>query len=351
MKVLHIVEAWKGGIASYVDALIKHQSSRGHTVHLLADSAELDSDTRNINIEIKGYQSSRSLAALPRIAHEVAQEIRRLAPDVVHCHSTFPGIYVRLLKHDCRVIYTPHAWSFFKQDVNLFHRLAYRLIERLMSRNCDKVICMSLEELEAAHAIGLDREKLALVYTGIPAISYHGTYSSNNGNDNNAQIKIGFFGRFDYQKGFDLIEDIAPLLSEKIQINLFGEAVRGINRQLDPRLKNHGWIDHDNIHEHMLSMDIILIPSRWEGFSLTPLEAMQAGRPVIVSNKSSLPEVVIHGFNGLVLPDYSVESLAELLNSLNKEDCLRMGKNAKLVFEEGFTLDEFADKIFTIYSS
>lgn len=349
MKIVHVVEAWKGGIASYVEAMIKDQVARGYSVSLLADSEHLDKDSRELGVEVVGYTSSRNPLQCIRIARDIARELKRLAPDVVHCHSTFPGIYVRLFNHACKVVYTPHAWSFFKQDAGALVKLFYKSVEWLMSLRCDKIICMSLEEMKAARTIGLRVDKLSLVYTGIPTIP--GGARELCMEEQGLPVRVGFFGRFDYQKGFDLLEGVAPLLNGNIELHLFGGAVCGAARDLDPRLIAHGWIDHETIHEHMLTMDIILIPSRWEGFALTPLEAMRARRPIITSNLSSLPEVVIHGFNGIVLYNYSKEGLAEILNSLTREDCFRMGENAIRVYEQSFMYSDFSERISAIYKN
>ena len=346
MKVVHVVEAWKGGIASYVEALIKDQVSRGYRVFLLADGAQLDADSRSLGIDVVEYKSSRNPLRFLPISLELFGKIRQLEPDVVHCHSTFPGVSVRLLKYPCKVIYTPHAWSFFKRDANGFLRWIFKGVEQLLARRCSKITCMSLEEVKAASYIGIEHGKIKLIYTGIPDRSQVGIKNSEE-----AALKVGFFGRFDYQKGFDLVEGALENLNSNIQVHLFGGAVRGSERALDSRFFAHGWIEHKMIHECMAEMDVILCPSRWEGFALTPLEAMRAGRPVIVSNLSSLPEVVINGFNGIILADYSAESLALVLNSLTREDCKRMGHSARLVYEGSFTFDGFAERMDLVYRS
>lgn len=346
MKVVHVVEAWKGGIASYVEALIDCQISQGHTVVLIADSAQLKADDRILGAEVITYKSSRNPLRCLQISSWLSHVIKRIQPDVVHCHSTFPGVYVRLNSYSCKVIYTPHGWSFFKQDVGVGAKFLYKAVERFLSRRCSRIICMSLEEMKAAREIGISAQTLTLAYTGIP----DGVVSdSNPTNTIGSNLKIGFFGRFDYQKGFDLVEKVAPLLNKNIEVHVFGGAVRGAPRSVSSHLICHGWINHSEIHEYMLGMDAILIPSRWEGFALTPLEAMRAGRPVVISNLSSLPEVVVHGFNGLILPDYKESDLACILNSLTKEECRRMGGNARIVYEQGFTFDRFSKVLDAIY--
>src|SRR5690606_37894761 len=136
-----------------------------------------------------------------------------------------------------------------------------------------------------------------------------------------------------------------------VEIHVFGGAVREAPGSISPHLIYHGWLNHRDIHENMLKMDAVLIPSRWEGFALTPLEAMRAGRPVIVSNLSSRPEVVINGFNGIVMADYSASSLSLSLSCLTEEECRRMGDNARKVYEDSFTFQGFSERMDAVYKS
>src|SRR5699024_4660046 len=137
-------------------------------------------------------------------------------------------------------------------------------------------------------------------------------------------------GRFDYQKGYDYLEAAAPFLSENVELHMFGAAVRNELKEIQANnVINHGWISHSELHQRMTEMDAIISPSRWEGFSLTVLEGMRAGRTILVSNLSSLPEVVIHGYNGLILYDLSAEGLASSINNLSSSECIRMGENSR----------------------
>ncbi|WP_417530273.1 glycosyltransferase family 4 protein [Marinobacter lipolyticus] len=349
MNIVHVVEAWKGGIASYVEVLVKDQVDRGYNVTILADAEQLASDNRKLDVPVLGYDASRRPWRFRSISSKLEELILKLGADVVHCHSTFPGLYVRLRNHSAKVIYTPHSWSFFKQDVNRLVRLAYRFAERVLSSRCESIVCMSMDEMASAMRARIPARKLHLVYSGIP--KYQSEPVLNRDSLCECSLKVGFFGRFDYQKGFDLIEKLGPLLNETVELHLFGGAVRERERKLDSRLVDHGWIDHKSIPKHMASMDVILIPSRWEGFALTPLEAMRVGRPVIISNQSSLPEVVIHGFNGLVLSEFSTAELARLLNQLTRKECQRMGENASQVFAGAFKYSDFLDKMNEVYLS
>jgi glycosyltransferase involved in cell wall biosynthesis len=75
-----------------------------------------------------------------------------------------------------------------------------------------------------------------------------------------------------------------------------------------------GYIPEAELPVWYNAADLFVYPSLYEGFGLPPLEAMACGTPVIVSNVSSLPEVV--GEAGLTVPPHDVEALANAIQSL-----------------------------------
>ncbi|MDY0309058.1 MAG: glycosyltransferase [Castellaniella sp.] len=354
MKILHVVEAWHGGIASYVDALIRAQMGQGHQVVLAADSQMLAADPRDLPCAIDSYPASRNPARFPAVRATLAIILARHAPDIVHVHSTFPGVYTRFphALHP-RIIYTPHGWSFLKKDSPAWVRWGYGRVERWLASRARVVMCMSFEELNRARALGIDPDRLTMIHTGINDCFAEAINSNQAaGVQGDRGLNIGFFGRLDYQKGADLLPALADRLATDSTLHVFGSEVRGRRPlQPHPRIRRYGWVAHEALAAHMVSMDVIIIPSRWEGFSLTALEALRAGVPIIVSNLTSLSEVVVHGYNGLIMHDFSAEHLAGLLVGLSIQDCRRMGHNARRVFQEAFTFDRFHRQVMALYQA
>ncbi|HGU2189508.1 TPA: glycosyltransferase, partial [Escherichia coli] len=61
-----------------------------------------------------------------------------------------------------------------------------------------------------------------------------------------------------------------------------------------------GWLSADKIRNEYKSADLIIIPSRWEGFAMVPLEAMSYGVPVIASDIGPFKEIIKHGVSGIL---------------------------------------------------
>ncbi|WP_144107896.1 glycosyltransferase family 4 protein [Paraburkholderia sp. BCC1886] len=357
MKIVHVVETWIGGVANYVRALMVEQRNLGHELVLVCDPRNLKrADIGVDGIVIVDYRSSRNPALIPLIAHRLKKLLDSLHADVIHCHSTYPGLYVRLSRFDqAKILYTPHAWSFMKRDISPLTRVGFALVEKALSRRCTRILCMSFDEVRAAKRHGIGVEKIDLVYTGIaseatgerPADAYPATRLAP------VAIQVGYFGRLDYQKGFDILLKAIPLLKESLHVHVFGAAVRGgvELRADDPAVTYHGWIGPEETRRAMLAMDVIVVPSRWEGLALVPIEAMRAGKVLVVSSEGSLPEQVIHGYNGLMLRELSGACLAEQLNGLSIEECRRMGANARHVFDHAFGADRFFKSLMSCYEN
>ena len=101
----------------------------------------------------------------------------------------------------------------------------------------------------------------------------------------------------------------------------------------------------------MASFDIFVLPSRSEGFGRVNLEAMAMGKPVISTNVGGIPEVVLDGVTGILVPPGNSKDLAHAIMRLLNDYELResIGKQGRRRVEEHFTLQAHAQRIEEIY--
>lgn len=94
----------------------------------------------------------------------------------------------------------------------------------------------------------------------------------------------------------------------------------------------------DEVPAVMRSIDLLVLPSLWEGFGIVLIEAMAAGKPVVTTAVSSMPEIVLHNRTGLLVPPGNVEALAEAMCALLEEPARarRMGRAGRARVEERF---------------
>jgi glycosyltransferase involved in cell wall biosynthesis len=106
---------------------------------------------------------------------------------------------------------------------------------------------------------------------------------------------------------------------------------------LGPRVLFAGRVSAEQLGLYYRAADYTLLYSGYEGLSHTLLESLQAGTPVIASDKGGNPEVVRHGVNGLLVPYVDAEALAATLR-----EAFLPGQRAELAARAGEGLERFA---------
>ncbi|HFO0256849.1 TPA: glycosyltransferase [Raoultella ornithinolytica] len=316
MKVLHVAETIKGGVGTIINSLIKIESVENYVI-------APDDQGNIINGKVfKFKRSGRNLLSLARLSIKCYQIMREIKPDIIHLHSTFAGLMVRILyilrllnKRDTIVIYTPHAFSFLRGDSAL-KKNAYAFIERMLSIVTDKIVCTSKYELEQGLLYGLDENKLGVIYNGVNLSSAPPLIIS----ERDEKIKILFLGRLDYQKGYDYLVKLIDLINgSKFHIDIVGDAVNdNITKIKKDNVVYHGWVDFENIKKFFTNSDFLIMPSRWESFGLVAVEAQSFGLPVVANNCSSLPEVIENERTGVLLDFSDLNSVADYINSKDR---------------------------------
>jgi glycosyltransferase involved in cell wall biosynthesis len=96
---------------------------------------------------------------------------------------------------------------------------------------------------------------------------------------------------------------------------------------------------------------VFVMPSLWEGLPLAMLEAMVAGRAIIASNISGIPEAVTTEVEGLLVPPADEEALSAALARVLSDDALRisLGRAAAERGRREFSVAAMADRYETLY--
>lgn len=152
----------------------------------------------------------------------------------------------------------------------------------------------------------------------------------------NGPLKMVMAGQVNYRKGFHhMINVLKKFKSEEVKLILFGADNCGDpffeeNKHLD-NIEYRGFVTQDKIIEEYKQSDIYVFPSLCEGLSLSVLEAMSCGLPVLLSDHSGANDVVIEKENGLVFTagnDKAFESCIRWFIN-NRERLPYMGEQAR----------------------
>jgi glycosyltransferase involved in cell wall biosynthesis len=159
---------------------------------------------------------------------------------------------------------------------------------------------------------------------------------------------IGFVGRLDEQKGLmTLLESMAILAGRRARAKLVIAGEGNLRPAAEAFLKSRdlgGTVFlagfRQDIPEFLRGIDFLVMPSNWEGFGYSAVEAMAAEKAVVATHVSSLPEIVEDGRTGLLVPPRAPILLAGAMIALVEDPALRiaMGKAGALKAGTAFTL-------------
>ena len=173
----------------------------------------------------------------------------------------------------------------------------------------------------------MDPDRTSVVYNGIdPAPFRRGKRADLPVPD--GAVVVGFVGRFVDWKGVLTLAEAwrsaAPRMPAA-HLVLAGEGeMEGAMRETLGDAERVHWIGfRDDVPEVMQALDILAFPSVMEGFGLAAVEAMAAGVPVVAARAAALPEVVLDGEQGRVVPPKDASALADAIEELVGDPELR----------------------------
>lgn len=271
----------------------------------------------SMGVVVPAVRTKRDVRAIVRHV----RAMRSLSPDICHINLRTPyscqyGMLAALLSRGTKVIAVEHLPLSTTSRVRRF--LKRRSSARLAAHVAVGAWAARLIEDDA----GLERGAICVIHNGVPALAP--TLPA-------ARLAagpvIGAIGRLDPQKGFDvLVQAIAALPTATLVIVGDGAEHRNLERQarelgVSNRVVITGW--REDARSLLSGFDIFALPSRFEGFPLVVLEAMQAGVPVVATAVGSVSEAVIDGETGLIVPEEDAAALARALASLLADEPLR----------------------------
>ncbi|MEM7587713.1 MAG: glycosyltransferase family 4 protein [Acidobacteriota bacterium] len=238
--------------------------------------------------------------------------LRRLAPQIVHTHSSKVGFLGRLA---ARLVGVPVAVHHvrglpFHEASAPWRRRLFSRLEALAGAWCDRVLFVNHEERRLAVDRGLLPEsRCVTILNGVEIEAFDGAQVPalrqsfrHRCQAVEHEVLILFCGRLVRQKDPLILPEIARLLEERRPDEPWRIVVAGcgpLGHQLDERIEQLGlakrflrlgWVA-DPVPA-TVGCDIALLPSRWEGLPRVLLEAQAAGRPVVTSDITGSREAI-----------------------------------------------------------
>lgn len=324
MKILHILSGFyptRGGVETLVTSLSEelqkldkiesvfvaprywksrpddylYKSNRVYSIDIYRYFGNKD------KIDVKGARSAiNSINNLRKIF-----EIER--PDLVHVHGVF---------------------ELFRSASILADELGVPIIHHIHGELPNNIDDERIQILRNSRCLVAVSKKVAQdVSTRVPNSEIHvipnGVSDPGLANSFDSIMQITFVGRLDIQKGLNLLVEALEgfmLNNNRLHLNIVGigdhlnfqEMVA--NRGISSNVTFHGRCSHSATLEILRKSQLVVVPSTSiEGFSLVAAEANFMSLPVIASSVGGLPNTILHGQTGLIVPPSDVKKLIEAI--------------------------------------
>lgn len=179
---------------------------------------------------------------------------------------------------------------------------------------------------------------------------------------------VGCFGRIRHQKGNDLFVECMLRVFEQtpqgtaLVMGRVTEENRAYLKDLKDKVAAHDMSDRilfrdevpfEQLTAHFQALDLYVAPQRWEGFGLTPLEAMACGVPVVATRTGAFEDLVLSGKTGFLVDIEDIEAMTRHTLELVTDEKTRadFAKKSRARAIEHFTIEREAASIIEIYRS
>ncbi|WP_305092747.1 glycosyltransferase family 4 protein [Prescottella sp. R16] len=281
LDVLHVSEAYGGGVQSAINRYIENSQDCRHAVFVRSRDAH---DVGQLpDVEVVRVQGS-----MPTFVRAARRAIRDRRPRVVHLHSSFAGVLRIFDFPDVKVVYTPHSYAFLREDIHPVMRAGYLGAEYLLSRRRRQVIA-AISPHEVASAVRLTAGRAGVHY--LPNVAADAeTRREPTVREEAGRTTVVTVGRISAQKDPAFLARVVEHAADpSIEWTWIGDGDAGLKRRLvDAGVTVTGWLPNTDVMERMSQADLYFHPASWEGAPMTLLEAAALGTPVLVREIDTL---------------------------------------------------------------
>ena len=297
---------------------------------------------------------------------EIYRFIKKNNINIVHTHSAKAGILGRWAARCARVkiiLHTIHGWS-FNDYQSLVLKHFYIWLEKIAAEFTNKLIIVSNHDKQKGlqNHIG-DEDKYILVSYGIDRNEF-------NVKDNTIREELELddkdllVGTISCLKPQKSPQDFIKLcfLTNKVlphvKFVLVGDGVlrKKIERlirkfNLEKKVILTGW--RRDIPKILSALDCFVLTSLWEGLPISVLEAINASRPVIVTNTGGIAEVIEDGKTGFLFEPRDIKSMSDKLSTILGDEDLRrkIATDAKVSLGQNFSLEHMVSNTQAVYEN
>jgi glycosyltransferase involved in cell wall biosynthesis len=288
--------------------------------------------------------------------------VRREGFDLVHAHSAKAGVVGRIAARvgGTRVLYSPHCFPFVGPWGPL-RRVFAVTVERSLAPLTDAFVCVADEERRVAlgERVAPDR-KLHVIHNGSPACARDLEPDAALAEFRDSGLLAACITVLRPQKSVDVFVEAAPRVLEELpdaRLAVVGDGplrgeleAKAASMRLDPE-RFRFFAFRPPAARQLGSVDLFVLPSAWEAFPISILEAMACGVPQVATDVGGTAEALVDGETGLLCPPGDPVALAQrLVEALSDpERLLRMGSAGRERHDSLFTVDRMVARTAELY--
>lgn len=298
-----------------------------------------------------------------KLVKQVRKLIKNNNYDIVHTHTPIASAIVRLACKDLphtKVFYTAHGFHFYK-GAPLINWITYYPIEKLLSKYTDKLITINNEDYEISKrfyakkclyipGVGIDLSKF------LDSDDIKIDYLKTEFNFSEDSVVILSIGELNKNKNHEVvIKALSKLNNPNIHYLIAGKGILEnhlINLATEFNLNNqvHLLGFRNDIKNLIKFSHLFVFPSYREGLSVSVMEAMAMGKPVIASNIRGNNDLIDDGDGGYLFDPTDVDKLANLVSMLSKsQDALsKLGRYNSIKVKE-YSLENILNALRDLY--
>jgi glycosyltransferase involved in cell wall biosynthesis len=314
----------------------------------------------NLGVTLRTMPRLQGMQAAMRIPRLI-MELRRERPAVFHAHLNWPmackyGLIAAALARIPAVVATAQLFVEYQFPLK---PLVY-VLQQLIATGVDRYIAVSKHVAQRLHqAYGFSAPKVCIVHNSTFLAPFANLRV-------NAELRTRFVGtadrpivltlaRLDKQKGHCYLLEAATLVPDAVFI-LAGEGperpaleAQARTLGLQQRVQFLGY--RQDISDLLNMCDLFVLPSLFEGFPLSVLEAMAAGKPVVATAIGGTDEAVIHGETGLLVPPADPAALAQAIRTILSTPGFgkRLGAAGRARVRKEFSAEGMVQRVTQIY--
>jgi len=360
LKILHLTTYLQGGAGKVVLDLAKNSKSKGKSVTVGFTNKSVKGYC-NYPLHLESLKEERiSQIKLPstfdrnpaKITESAKYLIERFKvnpPDIIHCHAANPSRialeFRKLANIQIPIIQTMHGWGIYKtpeqekQDIETFNQIEHLI---LVSKSSEYLL----------KSKGLNCKKCSIVYNGIDDFKPSSDSSDKNMNQILRLKKEGYFiigvvGTIDERKNQLLVLEMIKILPRTLKIKFIFVGEGKIDR-INDFVNSHFLCDRvnflgykENGREFIASFDLLLCPSKSEGFPVTVMEAFSTKTLVLASNIPEHMEAITDEITGFSFESNDISDLKEkIIKIYQMENSEKITSTAYKFFKDNFSFEK-----------